>query len=30
LSHAHTLDTARAAGAQAGRLVEALVADLEA
>jgi purine-nucleoside phosphorylase len=30
LSHAHTLDTARTAGAQAVRLVEALMADLEA
>jgi purine-nucleoside phosphorylase len=30
LSHAHTLDTAAQVGAQAARLVEALVADLEA
>jgi purine-nucleoside phosphorylase len=30
LSHTHTLDTARAAGDQAARLFEALVADLEA
>ena len=29
LSHAHTLETARAAGEQAARLVEAIIADLE-